>query len=78
MNKNNTFKQWAYNKLETGLALIFLKGIRKLKKNLDYDDNNILTLKGIEKLESYLSPENGQQYIIEIKVYEFLKHTINK
>lgn len=57
-NRNDLFKHWSHNKLETGLALIHLKSIKKLEKTVDYDDGNFLTKKGIEKLESYLSSDN--------------------
>lgn len=57
--RNDLFKHWSHNKLETGLALISLKSIKKLEKTVDYDDGNFLTKKGIEKLESYLTGDKS-------------------
>ena len=57
-SRNDLFKHWSHNKLETGLALIYLKSIKKLEKTVDYDDGNFLTKIGIKKLEAYLSGDN--------------------
>lgn len=48
------FRRWAYNKLETGIAIIFLYKNKILKASEDYDGKDILTKRGFEKIESFL------------------------
>lgn len=56
--KDENFKQWPYNKLETGLAAISLYGKGELEKINDYGENYVLTRKGLGKIESYLNNAN--------------------
>ena len=54
------FKYWPYNKLLTGRVIEILLDNNELKKNKDYDDNKILTLSGLEKIELFIrNTHNG-------------------
>ena len=53
--KDENFRQWSYNKLETGLSAKRLYEKDELEKIKDYDKNHVLTRKGLEKIESYLN-----------------------
>ena len=52
------FKYWPYNKLLTGEAIEILSDNNELKENKDYDDKKILTLSGLEKIESFVKSSN--------------------
>ena len=58
IEKDENFRQWSHNKLETGLAAKHLYEKDELEKNKDYDKNNVLTRKGLGKIESYLNNTN--------------------
>ena len=47
-------KIWPYSKLLTGKAIEILLTNKKLKEMQDYDDENILTLPGLKKVESFI------------------------
>jgi inorganic triphosphatase YgiF len=47
-------KIWPYSKLLTGKAIEILLNNKKLKEMQDYDDENILTLPGLKKVESFI------------------------
>jgi inorganic triphosphatase YgiF len=53
--KDENFRQWLYNKLETGLAAKSLYEKDELEKIKDYDKNHVLTRTGLGKIESYLN-----------------------
>ncbi len=53
--KDENFRQWSYNKLETGLYAKRLYEKGELEKIKDYDKNHVLTRNGLEKIESYLN-----------------------
>ncbi len=53
--KDDIFRQWSYNKLETGLAAIHLYEKNELEEAKDYDKDHILTRRGLGKIESYLN-----------------------
>ena len=53
--KDENFRQWSHNKLETGLAAKRLYEKDELEIIKDYDKNYVLTRKGLEKIESYLN-----------------------
>jgi hypothetical protein len=59
--KDENFRQWLYNKLETGLAAKNLYEKDELEKIKDYDKNHVLTRKGLGKIESYLN-NTGLEY----------------
>ncbi|MDR4489817.1 MAG: CYTH domain-containing protein [Candidatus Nitrosocosmicus sp.] len=48
------FERWSFNKLETGLATIYLINNDRLEKSLDIDSKNFLTGAGLEKIKLYL------------------------
>ena len=52
--KNEQLKYWPYNKLLTGKVVEQLLYNNELKKNIDYDDRNMLTLSGIEKIDHFI------------------------
>ncbi len=58
--KDENFRQWSYNKLETGLAAMRLYEKDELEKVKDYDKNHILTKKGLGKIEAYLNKTNPE------------------
>lgn len=45
------FERWSFNKLETGLAIIYLMNNNDLEKSLDLDSENYLTRAGLEKIK---------------------------
>ena len=53
------FKYWPYNKLLTGKVIEILLYNNELKENKDYDDKRILTLSGLEKIESFIKIRNA-------------------
>lgn len=53
--RDENFRQWLHNKLETGLAAIHLYEKDELEIIKDYDKNHVLTRKGLGKIESYLN-----------------------
>jgi len=53
--KDENFRQWSHNKLETGLAAKRLYEKDELEKIKDYDKNHVLTRTGLGKIESYLN-----------------------
>ncbi len=53
--KDENFRQWSHNKLETGLVAKRLYEKDELEIIKDYDKNYVLTRKGLEKIESYLN-----------------------
>lgn len=52
------FKIWPYSKLLTGKAIEILSNNNRLKEIQDYDDQNILTLSGLKKIESFIKFKN--------------------
>jgi hypothetical protein len=56
--KDENFRQWPHNKLETGLAAKRLYEKGELEKIKDHDKNYVLTRKGLGKVESYLNNNN--------------------
>lgn len=52
--ESSLFGRWSFNKLETGLAIIHLIDNNKMKKSVDYNEENFLTKAGVEKIESFL------------------------
>lgn len=50
----STFKLWPHSKIATGKAMETLLSYHELKKDLDYDDENLLTPLGIEKIDSLI------------------------
>jgi len=52
------FKTWPYSKLLTGKAIEILSNNNRLKEIQDYDDEYILTLSGLEKIESFIKFKN--------------------
>ena len=58
LKMNPSLKFWPYNKLLTGIVLEILLNNHDLKENKDYDDRNILTLSGLEKIEKYIKSRN--------------------
>ena len=55
IEKDENFRQWSHNKLETGLAAKHLYEKDELEKIKDYDKDYVLTRKGLGKIESYLN-----------------------
>ena len=53
--KDENFRQWSYNKLETGLAAKHLYEKDEFEKIKDYDKDYVLNRKGLEKIESHLN-----------------------
>jgi hypothetical protein len=47
--KDKNFRQWSFNKLETGLAAKGLYEKDELEKIKDFDENHVLTREGFEK-----------------------------
>lgn len=47
-------KIWPYSKLLTGKVIEILLNNKKLKEMQDFDDENILTLPGLKKVESFI------------------------
>jgi len=54
----NLFKYWPYNKLLTGKVIELLLGNNELIENKDYDDDKILTLSGLDKIELFIESRN--------------------
>lgn len=52
------FKYWPYNKLLTGKVIESLLGNNELIENKDYDDDKILTLSGLDKIELFIESRN--------------------
>ena len=52
------FKYWPYNKLLTGKVIELLLGNNELIENKDYDDDKILTLSGLDKIELFIESRN--------------------
>jgi len=52
------FKYWPYNKLLTGKVIEILLDNNELIENKDYDDKNILTLSGLNKIELFIESRN--------------------
>ncbi len=52
------FKYWPYNKLLTGKVIEILLDNNELIENKDYDDKNILTLSGLDKIELFIESRN--------------------
>jgi hypothetical protein len=52
------FKYWPYNKLLTGIVIESLLGNNELIENKDYDDDKILTLSGLDKIELFIESRN--------------------
>ena len=48
------FELWSFNKLETGLAMIYIINNNKMDKSVGYNEENFLTKAGLEKIESFL------------------------
>ena len=51
-------KYWPYNKLLTGKVIEILVDNNELIENKDYDDKNILTLSGLNKIELFIESRN--------------------
>lgn len=51
------FERWSFNKLETGLAIIYLMNNNSLEKSSDLDSENYLTEAGLEKIKRHLEKE---------------------
>ena len=52
------FKYWPYNKLLTGIVIETLLDNNELIENKDYDDDKILTLSGLDKIELFIESRN--------------------
>ena len=52
------FKFWPYNKLLTGKVIEMLLYKDELKENKDYDEQKILTLLGLEKIELFIKSKS--------------------
>lgn len=57
-NHHGLFEFWHYSKLVTGKAIEKLLANNELKENHDFDNNNILTYAGLEKIKSIIIAKN--------------------
>lgn len=48
------FMPWPHSKLETGMGIKYLFGVKLLEPNSDYDEKNELTMNGIMKISNFL------------------------
>lgn len=55
---DSLFELWPYSKLETGIAIKYFYDHNNLIKNTDYDENNMLTLSGFEKIRLFCHNNN--------------------
>lgn len=52
--ESTLFERWAFNKLDTGLAIIYLMNNNRLEKSSDLDIENYITRAGLEKIKKHL------------------------
>lgn len=53
-NQQSIFKLWPHSKLVTGKTIEVLLSNKELEENQDYDNENFLTLSGLEKVDSFI------------------------
>jgi len=53
-NQQSIFKLWPHSKLVTGKAIEILLSNKELEENRDFDNENFLTLSGLEKVDSFI------------------------